>query len=206
VIVVARLFILVIGAVGGIVFSLSSAKASAVKHAEDPPSLTREQLLPLYDGQCDWSARAANENASSYVRRVSSESDAGAALDLDCLDREFGTQARFGSSEIRYEDQVAMVHAALLSMFTVDGWAACHGPGFTWLDRSADHWASNIQANDVLRDSVYIAAVVNEFCGGLNRAEGLYLRCVEWGTPMAALRLSRVGQLHRLEYQPPPRD
>ena len=204
--VVARLVILMIGVVGGMVLSVSSASASNVKGAEDPPPLTREQLVPLYDGQCDWSARAANENASSYVGRVSGESATGVALDFDCLDREFGTQARLGSSEIRHEDQVAMVHAVLLSMFTVDGWAACHSPGFTWLDRNADRWAATIQADAVLRDSVYVAAMVNEFCGGLKRAESLYARGVEWGSPWAVLRLSSVAQTHRLEYQPPPRD
>nr|WP_314436460.1 hypothetical protein [uncultured Brevundimonas sp.] len=99
-----------------------------------------------------------------------------------------------------------MVHAALLSMFAVDGWAACHSPGFTWLDQNADRWAATIQADAALWDSVYIAAMVNEFCGGLKRAEGLYVRSVEWGSPLAALRLSGVGQLNRLEYQPPPRD
>jgi hypothetical protein len=204
--VVARLVLLMIGVVGGMVLSVPSASASAVNNVEHAPLLTREQLIPLYDGQCDWSARAENENASSYVGRVSRESAPGVALDLDCLDREFGTQARFGSSEIRHEDQVAMVHAALLSMFTVDGWVACHSPGFTWLDRNADRWAAVIQADAVLRDSVYIAAVVSEFCGGLKRAESLYARGVEWGSPWAVLRLSSVGQTHRLEYQPPPRD
>ncbi len=204
--VVIRSALLMIGMVVGMVFSMSSACASAMPNAEDAPRLTRERMHPLYDGQCGWPARAANENASSYVNRVSGEPTTGVALDLDCLDREFGTDARFGASGVRHDDGVGMVHAALLSMFSMDGWAGCHSPEFTWLDRNADGWAANAQADAALQDRVYIAAAINEFCGGLRRAESLYARGVEWGSPWALLRLSSVGQIHRLEYQPPLRD
>ncbi|WP_219924847.1 hypothetical protein, partial [Halomonas sp. ND22Bw] len=98
---VTRLFLMIVGSVAGMVLSMSS-NASAAVDAEYPPRLNREQLRPLYDGLCDWPVRRPNENASAYVGRSARGADAETSLDLDCLDREFGTEGRFGSSEIRH--------------------------------------------------------------------------------------------------------